>query len=225
METKQLKKILEDKTEELKNLHAERNRWAANFQQMRTEFDHQIQIRDAEIEHWKLKTSEASQKLTEIREDREKLHDQIRIAQEGAFRSMKDASWIPKEDPKVRDELFKLEERIRLWAKRYAVPEISALDHISTVEKNTIVQQLDEYCVQNDWDTLIKRMRPTLQKRIPVLFTHAMLAKDIFENIFANPFSGFAEGDKNSSMPSTAKMSYLYEFMMQGKSHLTQNPK
>jgi hypothetical protein len=180
-------------------------------------YGQQIRARDAEITYLEHQVAGLSKKLAEVHEDREKLQGQVRVAQEGAFRSMKKASWIPKEDRTVRDELSKLEERLRLWVKRYVVTEISALEHIPKAEKNTVVKGLVGYCVQEDWDSLVKRTTSIIAKRIPALFAQSMLAKDIFETIFASPFFAFPENDMDSAAPSAAKMSYLYEAMMRGK--------
>lgn len=212
----------EDKTKEFQNLHADYNNLIASYQHMRDHYENQLQTRDAEITRLHLNAKEFSESLTKMKRDHETLQEQIRLAQEGAFRSMKEASWIPKEDRKVRDDLSKLEGRIRSWVKRYAVAEISALGHISNAEKDTIVQQLKGYCVHDEWDSLAKSMRPGLGKRMAALLINAMLAKDIFKKIFASPFSGFPVSDEDSTIPLAAKMSYLYEAMVQGKPPSTQ---
>jgi hypothetical protein len=46
-----------------------------------------------------------------------------------------------------------------------------------------------------------------------------MLAKDIFDKIFASPFLPFAEYNKTPALPSAADMATLYQKMMNDKPH------
>jgi hypothetical protein len=144
------------------------------------------------------------------------LQHQIRIAQEGALRSMRNASWTPMEDGKVRQELTKLEERLRSWAKKNAVAEISSLEDIPTAEKNATVDQLEGYCAAGSCDSLTKRMAPNIAKRSPLILVQALLAKSVFETIISRPFFAFPENNANSGMPSAGQLFSLYNKMIQG---------
>jgi hypothetical protein len=77
--------------------------------------------------------------------------------------------------------------------------------------------------VQENWDALVDRMTPTVAKRLPALFTEAMLAKHCFKRMFATPFFAFPESDESStapSAPSAATMAYLYGVMREGRETL-----
>jgi hypothetical protein len=152
-----------------------------------------------------------------LTEDGKALQDRVRIAQEAVFRSVKKGTWEPREDRKVRDEFSKLEERFRYWAKAYAMAEIGDLEYVSTAKKNEIVSHLEGYCIQDDWEVLVQRMPVFIRKRIPVLFAQAMLAKDIFDKMFARPFLPFAEHNNTPALPCAADMATLYQEMMNGK--------
>ncbi|EED23508.1 conserved hypothetical protein [Talaromyces stipitatus ATCC 10500] len=125
------------------------------------------------------------------------LQQQLRDAQEGAFRALKKGTWMPKEDYRVRDEFAKLEENIRNWAKAYALSDISTLQaKITETEKNSVLSKLDGY-YDGDWDRLVSCTKALVQKRLPRILVQALLAKDIFDNIFDNPFFFFNEETEN----------------------------
>lgn len=81
-------------------------------------------MRDSEISRLNLTVVNCSKTYIEIWEDRKALQYQIHIPQE-------EASGIPKEEWKLRNEFSKVEGRIRLWVKRYAVSDISVSEHRS----------------------------------------------------------------------------------------------
>ncbi|KAF3401417.1 hypothetical protein DPV78_005474 [Talaromyces pinophilus] len=117
------------------------------------------------------------------------LQQKLREAQEAAFRALKKGTWMPKEDHRVREEFVKLEENIRTWAKTYALSDISTLQAkiTETAEKNRVLSKLDGY-YDGDWDRLVSCTKSLVQKRLPRILVQALLAKDIFEKIFDNPF-------------------------------------
>lgn len=209
---RELEEALNAKTKELESLKADFKRMADKDMQ-------QIQANGVYIGRLKDKIHLLNGSLREMECEHENLQNQVRIAQEGAFRSMKKDSWIPKEDSQVRSDLSRLGDKLKTWAKQYAIKEMG---HLSPAEKSTIVEQLKKYCVcaRDDWDTLFDKMTPVLKKRSPALFTQAILAKDIFSKIFTSPFFALPENEE-SPMPSARKMSHLYEVMKEGKQHLT----
>jgi hypothetical protein len=151
------------------------------------------------------------------------LQQQLRDAQEGAFRALKKGTWMPKEDHRVREEFAKLEENIRTWAKTYALSDISTLqEKITNTEKNRVLSKLDGYYdVQNggDWDRLISCTKSLVQKRLPRILVQALLAKDVFQNIFDNPFFFLNEETENEEQfrsPFGTQLIALYSEMQKG---------
>ncbi|KAE8352261.1 hypothetical protein BDV28DRAFT_4764 [Aspergillus coremiiformis] len=143
--------------------------------------------------------------ITELDNDRKRLHAQVRAAKSG--------SWVTKSSRQIRDELASLEEGLRHWAENYSVGEISALQSVPSEDKNAILERLKGYCVQIDWDTLIGKV-PAMADNVPALLTQAMLAKDVFGSIFANPFFAFGEAKEPSKGHSAQTLSFLYASML-----------
>lgn len=152
------------------------------------------------------------------------LKQQLRDVQEGAFRALKKGTWTPKEDHRVREDFAKLEESIRTWAKAYALPDISTLQaKITETEKNSVLSRLDGYYdVQNgDWEGLVSCTKSLVQKRLPRILVQALLAKDIFKNIFDNPFFCLNEETENEEQfrsPFGTQLIALYSEMEKGPS-------
>lgn len=147
----------------------------------------------------------------------EELQNNLRVAQEGTLLSVKRASWVPKDDGAVRNEFSKLEEKLKAWAKKNAVPDINALRPLSNEEKVEITDYLERYIFQLNFDALLNKMSPPLMKRFPVLITHSMLAKYIFEEIFDNPFFALQHLDTNSKAVRGNAMFGLYKAMINGQ--------
>lgn len=149
------------------------------------------------------------------------LQEQLREVQEGAFRALKKGTWMPKEDHRVREEFVKLEENTRVWAKTYALPNISTLQaKFTDTEKNRVLSKLDDY-YDGDWDRLVSCTKSLVQKRLPRILAQALLAKDIFEKIFDNPFLCFNEETENAESyrsPFGTQLIALYSEMEKGSS-------
>jgi hypothetical protein len=145
--------------------------------------------------------------ITELDNDRKRLQAEVRAARSG--------SWVTKSSRQIREELSNLEEGLRHWAEKFSVGEISALESKSIQEKNLILEQLKGYCAKCDWATLVEKL-PTMADNVPALLTQAMLAKEIFGSIFANPFFAFRETKEPSTGHSAQTLSYLYASMLEG---------
>ncbi|EFR01013.1 hypothetical protein MGYG_04015 [Nannizzia gypsea CBS 118893] len=149
-----------------------------------------------------------------MQESYQKLQDDLRVAQEGALRSIKRASWVPSEDGAVRNEFSKLEENLKSWAKYYAVPDINYLEALSNEEKVEITDFLKEHISRPNFDALLGTLSPLLKKRFPLLITHAMLATYIFKIVFHNPFFALEYLNTSSNAVPKAAMFELYNAMI-----------
>lgn len=139
-------------------------------------------------------------------------------AQEGALRAMEQGGWAAKEDRVVRHELAKLQDGLRSWARKYSRAAVSSdLESVSALEKDKVVEELKGYCVQTNWCSLLERMPISSNKVFPLL-VQALLAKDIFQTIFADPFFAFPETIDDPELPNRAEMRLLHQTMTQCKS-------
>lgn len=165
--------------------------------------------RDGKVKQMESHIVALARGITELDNDRKRLQAQVRSARSG--------SWVTKSSRQIREELSSLEAAMRQWAENYSVAEIRALDSLSIEEKDAILERLDGYCAQVDWTTLIEKS-PTMADKIPALLMQALLAKDIFGSIFANPFFAFGESKEPSTAHSSQTLSYLYASMLEGMS-------
>ncbi|KAE8141384.1 hypothetical protein BDV38DRAFT_296891 [Aspergillus pseudotamarii] len=161
--------------------------------------------RDGKVKQMESHIVALARGITELDNDRKRLQAQVRSARSG--------SWVTKSSRQIREELSSLEAAMRQWAENYSVGEIRALDSLPIEEKDAILERLSGYCAPVDWRTLIKKV-PTMANNIPALLMQALLAKDIFGSIFANPFFAFGESKEPSTAHSAQTLSYLYASML-----------
>ncbi|PGH03862.1 hypothetical protein GX51_03850 [Blastomyces parvus] len=145
-----------------------------------------------------------------LRKAHEELESLVVGAQESALESMlKKSGWSPKEDPQIREEFEKLQEGLRTWAKSQSTPALANLDKVPDTEKEMIMKQLGGYCNQTDWQTLNMKM-PIPPNRVPAVLLQALLARDIFEWMFTNPFFAFVEMEGHRALVKPNELMSLY---------------
>ncbi|KAL2827785.1 hypothetical protein BDW59DRAFT_171226 [Aspergillus cavernicola] len=125
-----------------------------------------------------------------------------------------DRGYAPKEDRLVRDELSKLGEKIRNWARRHSVSSLADLEGVSGDRKDLIVEELRGYTVQADWDTLIGKMTFSPSK-IPTLLLQALVVKDVFERMFGDAFFAFTKFRGESNVLDSEEMRRAHNMMAQ----------
>ncbi|RDK48172.1 hypothetical protein M752DRAFT_261465 [Aspergillus phoenicis ATCC 13157] len=87
------------------------------------------------------------------------------------------------------DAFSTLFTRTKLWANNYVKRDTAALAEYPPNEKQSILQSLDGYCVQDlDWDTFIESLPYPICTSVPLALARTMLVKDIVEKFFENPF-------------------------------------
>ncbi|RDW64367.1 uncharacterized protein DSM5745_09778 [Aspergillus mulundensis] len=133
--------------------------------------------------------------------------------QEDALQSLVTNKWhAPKEDRYVRDELSKLNDKLRQWARNNSMATFSDTDSVALNNKNTLVELLSGYCACNKWATLINKI-PAPKDRIPALLVQAALAKDLSERLFIDPFFAFDAIELDKSVPGPEQMRTLQSGM------------
>ncbi|PWY67319.1 hypothetical protein BO83DRAFT_419182 [Aspergillus eucalypticola CBS 122712] len=106
-------------------------------------------------------------------------------------------------------EFEKLFYSAKSWTDQWVEMETAALAEFSTSEKQTILQSLEGYCVQDlDWDTFIESLPYPICEVLPRALAQTMLVKDIVDKFFENPFWYF-EGKPDSDDTEAPKKSCL----------------
>lgn len=181
------------------------------------ERDNHLHQQEAELRRLDTGNQQLQKQLSAMEYRSRQLESTIVDLQGNALDSMAgNKGYAPKEDRVVRDEMFKLGEKMRNWAKKHGATSLSELPAVSQEKKDLIMKQLREFTPQEDWDALTSRM-PFSQSRIPALLVQSMLAKDTFERMFGDPFFIFTRLDRELNVPDPTELMRLYDTMRQGK--------
>lgn len=146
---------------------------------------------------------------------------QTRVArQRDALHSvMSKNGWAPKDDRVVRDELLKLDGKMRSWARNYSVKSLTDLNNIQDNEKDKVIQELGEYCREQDWASLMCKVLFSFDK-VPFILLQALLVMDVFERMFVDPFFAFEKVGDGNGLPEPTVLDRLYKCMTQGKKNM-----
>lgn len=124
--------------------------------------------------------------------------------------------WFPKEDRTIQIELFKLQDALRSWSREYSLADVSKIENVPEAEKNRVIKQLEGYCVQTQWYSLIKQVL-IHQTKLSAVLVQAALAKMIFHEVFTDPFFIFGTMNNNVLVPGRVELMDLYKTLMQSK--------
>ncbi|EAW24743.1 uncharacterized protein NFIA_102270 [Aspergillus fischeri NRRL 181] len=194
----------------IRRLENELTRYRTRIKQQEVELSH----RDAVI--WELRSN-----LAQIQDKHQKLEDIVVARQENALQSMvANNGYIPKEDQSIRDELSNLTESIRSWARKNCLISFADLEDVPETEKDMVIRQLTEYCSQPDWNTTMREISIP-QNKIPMVLLHALLAKDLFEQIFTDPFFAFPKIDGDHTIFAAGYFQSIYRIMIQVRGLVT----
>jgi hypothetical protein len=151
----------------------------------------ELQIRNTKIQSLEEQVLKKSDELEQLQEERENQEERLREAQRSAFRHMKQGQWVAQEDNSIRSELIKFEGELRSWAKKFAIPDPSALREASTEDLQHLLTALYGAVRGNDFTTLNWVYAESMKDKSPFLLMHAMLAAYIKRSIFKDPFFFF----------------------------------
>lgn len=169
----------------------------------------QLSDRDAVIR-------ELQSNLAQIQDKHQKLEAIFVARQKYALQSMvANNGYIPKEDQSIRDELSNLTESIRSWAKKNCFISFADLEEVPKPEKDMVIHQLTGYCSQPDWNSTMREISIP-QNKVPMVLLHALLAKDLFEQIFTDPFFAFPKIDGDHTTSTEGCFQRIYRIMIQG---------
>ncbi|KAL4969395.1 uncharacterized protein BDV14DRAFT_165865 [Aspergillus stella-maris] len=148
------------------------------------------------------------EELSTCHEERKQLNRVTRGRQGISLQSLIATKWhAPKEDRYVSDELFKLTDKIRQWARNNSA-SFSDLNAAGTSGTDSAVKYLGGYCAVHDWNTLINKF-PVSKDKAPAHLVQAILAKDLFESLFADPFFAFIAIEGDETIPRPEQMRVL----------------
>ncbi|GIJ91445.1 hypothetical protein Asppvi_010410 [Aspergillus pseudoviridinutans] len=208
----------------------------ACIQKLRAEYIESVREYEARIADYTRRMEEQERHITELeqertnlekdldilRNERQRLESVALVAQEGALKAMAKGGHVPKEDRVIRDELTRLQDAVRQWARKYAVEAMADIDGVPSQQKDQVIKHLKGYCIQTRWsDFLLKAPIPS--NKIPFVLVEALLAKHIFDQMFMDPFFLFPESSDGSTLPGRANMRLLYDAMKQAdqaKAHM-----
>jgi hypothetical protein len=153
--------------------------------------------------------------LDDLTDECQRLKSVALIAQEGALKAMAKGGHVPKEDRVVRTELTKLQDGVRQWARKYAVEAMADIDSVPSQQKDLVIKHLEGYCIQAEWSRFVHKAQIPPNK-IPFVLVEALLAKDIFGQMFTDPFFLFPGTSDDCTLPDRVNMHLLHDTMKQG---------
>lgn len=186
-------------------------------------FQREIRTKDARIQLLEGHLVTLATGLTEIEKDRKRLQAQVRSSpgrpKPDRSSTTSKKTWPTRSTPQVREDLSALEQRMRSWAIKNSVADVADLDHLDGEDKNILLEHLDGFCAETDWDALLQAT-PIVLHRVPALLTQALLSKDVFARAFMNPFFAFPTEDPTGRLPTSRMMKTLYATMLEGKTRV-----
>jgi DNA-directed RNA polymerase subunit F len=200
-EVRRLKADISNKSRDINRLQARQKHVENQAQQAVQKYQQEINAQNMEIMYQREEMANMSKNMSILEAEQEEREQQLRRIQEGALRHLKTGKWMPQEDSFVRAELMKLEDSLRSWAKKYSTQQISDLAELHTTDKQRLVAALKGDMIARDWDSLVGMTAGLVKKRFPIIFTHAILAKYVFDDIFACPFFFLQSGSVSSMYP------------------------
>ncbi|OJJ76162.1 hypothetical protein ASPBRDRAFT_169843 [Aspergillus brasiliensis CBS 101740] len=103
-----------------------------------------------------------------------------------------------------------LRKRVKRWTEEYVCEVTPSL---SKKQKQKIIQSLDNYCIQEPWDTIKSLLAPPCRDDFQLYLAQAMIHKAIFTHFIEKPFE-FLDGKRDETDkddPSFPKrLQYLY---------------
>ncbi|PLB53151.1 hypothetical protein P170DRAFT_473028 [Aspergillus steynii IBT 23096] len=108
-------------------------------------------------------------------------------------------------------ELLRL--NVGQWAMSHAASEASGLDHLSEDQESAIISSLNDFCVQESWDTLVARVPGISDGLVAEPFVMAMVFQDLHNRIIERPFwylDGKSARDETGDDTFGERLEYLY---------------
>ncbi|GFF73946.1 hypothetical protein IFM53868_01199 [Aspergillus udagawae] len=214
--------MLKEKDACIQKLQAEYVKSVQEYDARIADYTRRIEEQERHITGLEQERTNLEKHLNLMRDERRRLESVALVAQEGALKAMAKGGHVPKEDRVVRDELTRLQDAVRQWARKYAVETMADIDSVPSQQKDQVIKHLKGYCIQTEWSHFVRNAQIPLNK-IPFVLVESLLAKHIFGQMFMDPFFLFPESSDDSTLPGRANMRLLYDAMKQAdqaKAHI-----
>ncbi|GIC90506.1 uncharacterized protein Aud_006940 [Aspergillus udagawae] len=214
LQTRQLRAQIDHMDAEHSQLFQKSNAAIQRLEDELTTYRARINEQEAELCHRDAVIWELRNNLAQIQDKHRKLEDIVVARQENALQLMvANNGYIPKEDQTIRNELSKLTESIRSWARKHCLNSFADFEDVTEIEKDMVIHQLTEYCSQPDWNSLMREISIPRNK-IPMVLLHALLAKDLFGRMFTDPFFAFPGIDGDHTISAAGYFKRIYYIML-----------
>ncbi|RYO94326.1 hypothetical protein DL766_000603 [Monosporascus sp. MC13-8B] len=126
---------------------------------------------------------------------------QIVRAQAYVFENMNSDTWASGDDNTIRGEIEKLQSRIKSWAKKNAIDEMSSLERLDSDESATFLEflanvaRLDRTDLSNPQRALAHLTTTLMNKKSPMMCLQALLAYHVYSGIIERPFFALDSDD------------------------------
>ncbi|PYH83256.1 hypothetical protein BO82DRAFT_250204, partial [Aspergillus uvarum CBS 121591] len=142
-----------------------------------------------------------------------KLQAMVIARQESALESLNAGKGpAPMDDHDVESALIRLQESIRSWARKYAMPSVEKLEGVLESDLDLVVDDLGDYCSEVTWSSLVSKL-PISVDKIPAILVQAALANVVFEWIFGDPFVLFRQIEHANSNSLCGGLTKIYDQM------------
>ncbi|KAK4108031.1 hypothetical protein N656DRAFT_784559 [Canariomyces notabilis] len=126
------------------------------------------------------------------------LEAQIRQVQALAFEGIGDDSWAAGDDSTARVDLENLHGRLKAWAKKYAIDEMSEVQGLAPDQFQSFIQLLAQV-VRNRFDApnVIENFQSgPMNRKSPAICIQGLLSHHVYVNIVGQPFFVLGETGK-----------------------------
>jgi hypothetical protein len=169
-----------------------------------------------EWEESQARTQALKSALDKAERENGKLQNDVRVAQEGALRSIEKERHAFMDDSDVRERLEMMGDQFIAWSKRHALEDVSLLDSLPAKKMDEIIASLEGFCAQYRW-RMLKSALPSLAPKLPLLLVQAALTKHLVCPMFSNPFFLFPVATQDELCPTPQRMQGLYKILLEGE--------
>ena len=115
---------------------------------------------------------------------------QIRQVQALAFEGFGSDSWAAGDDGTVRADLENLHSRLKSWAKKYAVGEMSSIKGLALDERESLIRDLAQVArVRPGTQNVIGHLESALMnKKSPAICLQGLISHYVYATIISQPF-------------------------------------
>jgi hypothetical protein len=142
---------------------------------------------ESRIEELEESLNQAKEENKQLRRKQKDLEQSIRIIQEKARKKTSEGQWLPRQDVEIHDDLISLQEDIEDWATMCGLRTMPHLESLEDGEKIQLWNYVSKVAWLPDEMVDLSSLKE-FGGKVPTLLLSALLAHDIFSQIFEDPF-------------------------------------